>query len=605
MTNSNVQMWFAKNENGEIVTINGVDKSLKEKYYCPICGSEVVPRQGQINDWCFAHIDKSKCNIESIYHFWFKNKLIEKGTKFVVETDQDLEFACEDILIEESYEVNGKKYKPDLTVLTSRGEKIYFEMDYTNKKKIEDYIGIWNVLDNIVIEIDTKTLMSFNNCKLPKLKALYYKGKIFNVKEDKIYKKEINDFKERIIKDNKEEKFKKDLEKLDWLWRDIKNYKMGLKNIEEISELIQSIEEDDSRKIVVDILRKTSCSNIIKDYIQSIKLKINNYIENLNINFDEKITYKILVPRKIYDRLYESLTVNLKYKELQIENVNAKNIFNYSEDYIKIREKEHESRLKEYERKKEIFNNFINYKLPYDYSYLCTNLHTSGFPNLNYYSSYYCEDRIYLNNFKNSRNEFILVHNCNKYEDVEKFILDKLGKEEDYGMFSKTDFMFINETCGKLKEKFNNIHIELTYGKHIKFSLNIPNYSLVEILHLKKDEFNLNNLYDLVSLKVNEIMYKIENNKMKFDVCKNIVKNLNKKYKLVNGNWTFKISGDERWLDPSVIFYILKEKRIQIKCENDDIIEKYFNNNIKDDEMETLLKIKISNYIREYIYGKK
>ena len=162
----NVQLWFAKNEDGEILTIDEVNKNTKDKYYSPMCGSELIPRQGEINSWCFAHIDKSKCNSESMIHFWVKNKLIEKGDKFIVTSDYEKEYICRDILVEKSYEVDGKIYKPDLTIITECGKTIYFEMNHTNKKKLEDYIDIWIGLNNIVVEVDTKTLINSQSKKI-------------------------------------------------------------------------------------------------------------------------------------------------------------------------------------------------------------------------------------------------------------------------------------------------------------------------------------------------------------------------------------------------------------------------------------------------------
>ena len=33
-----------------------------EKYYCPICGEEVVPKQGAVMSWHFAHKSKRNCD---------------------------------------------------------------------------------------------------------------------------------------------------------------------------------------------------------------------------------------------------------------------------------------------------------------------------------------------------------------------------------------------------------------------------------------------------------------------------------------------------------------------------------------------------------------
>jgi len=60
LLNSNINLWFAKNTNNDIVTINEIEvKNNKEKYYCPLCGSEVIPKatNSKLITAHFAHID--------------------------------------------------------------------------------------------------------------------------------------------------------------------------------------------------------------------------------------------------------------------------------------------------------------------------------------------------------------------------------------------------------------------------------------------------------------------------------------------------------------------------------------------------------------------
>ena len=188
MYNSNINLWFAKNTNNDIVTINEIEvKDNKEKYYCPLCGSEVIPKatKSKLITAHFAHVDASKCSSESMIHWWFKHKFLESGDKFKIVSDKEREYVCKEILVEQSYTVEDKIYRPDVTIKTECGNTIYFEMKFSNEKKLKDYIDIWLELKNIVVEVDIKKLMSKD--KLPVFNALFYDGKCFNVKKGDRY----------------------------------------------------------------------------------------------------------------------------------------------------------------------------------------------------------------------------------------------------------------------------------------------------------------------------------------------------------------------------------------------------------------------------------
>lgn len=311
MKEENVQLWFARDTNNKIIHIKEITENIKHnKYICPLCGSEVIPRQGEEMAWHFAHKDKSKCTTESMCHFWFKHKFLEKGDTFVVKTDISKKYIVDSIEIEKEYIVNDKKYKPDVTVKTSTGEIIYFEMAYSNKKKVEDYLDTWIELGNMVVEVDIKTLSNqcFNQEK--EFNALYYQGKCFNIKTiDKEYYNTIGTYKEQLIENNEYMKHKKEIEKLDWVWKDIQEYKIGNKDIEDLSDLIQSIEEINTRYIIVNILKKSKCNYILNDYIEYNENKVITIIKNINNKLkNEKITNKVtcdfIIPHSIYDRIY-------------------------------------------------------------------------------------------------------------------------------------------------------------------------------------------------------------------------------------------------------------------------------------------------------------
>jgi hypothetical protein len=581
-------MWFSKNEKGEIVTINEVDKKSKEKYCCAICGSEVIARQGEINDWCFAHIDRSKCSIESVYHFWFKNKLIEKGTKFIIETDKELEFICDDILVEEVYEINGKKYKPDLTVITTLGSKIYFEMDYTNKKKVEDYIDIWEQLEVIVVEIDTKTLMGFKSDKLPKLKPLYYKGKDFKTKEDNIYIKTINDYKNRIKTNKNEDKYKKDLEKLDWLWADIKRYKQGKIDIKEISDIIQSIEEHDSKLVVVDILKRTSCSNIIQDYVVYNKNIIKNYLNSIELELrKQNIICSITVPHKIYERLYYGIIIEfLAPNKILLERQYA---IHPSEININI--------VNDINKKLIEFGTVINeINNHYNYSDFVSHIDYCDFPNVNYYFAKKDEQhRFYLNNTRYYYS-YLELDKYNNVEDFKESIISKIGSNK---VFNQEEIIKINNITKLIKEEFINegividMRIKNLYDITVSIKFKDKNYSTIST---NKDcMMNIEKLYESIR---NTIISKRDELKKEFIYENNIndlILKLNKRYEILKDNWKLKKHG--KWLE-------LHRDNKQIVGIAGNSIEDFIKGRITYYDLEKEITWKTSDYIREYIYDK-
>lgn len=36
--------------------VHAFDAEKGQAYYCPVCGNQVIPRQGEVNSWHFAHV---------------------------------------------------------------------------------------------------------------------------------------------------------------------------------------------------------------------------------------------------------------------------------------------------------------------------------------------------------------------------------------------------------------------------------------------------------------------------------------------------------------------------------------------------------------------
>lgn len=308
MINNDVQLFWANNEKNEIVIIfDMAEEDRNNKYTCPVCGSEVKPvaiggktKDGKISQVSshFSHFDASKCSNESAIHYWFKNKILVNGDSFIIKTDIEHEYKCKEVLIEQFYRTEFGIYRPDITIVTECGKTIYFEMNYTNKKKVEDYMDKWLGLANIVVEVDLKALMnaSLNKTKY-EFKALFYEGKCFNVKKNDLYYNTIGTYKEKLLINGLNEKNRNKIKKLNWFWRDINLYKISKLDDFDLINLFDSIELEE-KEFVFNIIKKLKCINVYDEYLEKKIKMFNNIIEtSLNdfCNGEYINDYKIIV----------------------------------------------------------------------------------------------------------------------------------------------------------------------------------------------------------------------------------------------------------------------------------------------------------------------
>lgn len=278
----NINLWFAKDKKNKITTVDEVTEENKSTYYCPLCNSEVIPKAIKKNAKMtshFAHIDRSKCDSEHMIHWWFKHKFLIAGDKFVVKSDQEQDYICKEVLIEKEYDVDDKVYKPDVTVITECGKTIFFEMAYSNKKKIEEYLGVWLDIGNTVVEVDIKDLISSNISSANRFNALFYNGKCFNVKKNNTYYNIIGKHKESVYRSDFSQSKKDSLQRLDWFWLDTVKYSKGEVDIEYMVDLIDSIKEKDEESIIKKILQKATCSDLNQDYCHYKAKRIMEYAQ--------------------------------------------------------------------------------------------------------------------------------------------------------------------------------------------------------------------------------------------------------------------------------------------------------------------------------------
>lgn len=277
----NVQLWFARNKEQEIVSI--IESKENSEYTCPLCGSEVIAKAKQSNKISshFAHLDRSKCNGEAMIHFWMKYKFIEIGESFTIKTDKEYTYTCKSFKTEQLFSLKSGIYKPDLLIVTECGKEIVFEMANTNKKKVQDCIDKWIELNRIVVEVDIKSLID----KSKVFNALYFKGKCFNFnKRDGGYYKTIGKYKES---ENYDIEFAR---KMDWLWSDIHKHKIGILDISDLSLSLECIDFKEQVKIT-EIIGKKKCISFINEYLKYKSEKL--YKEIIELDIPDNITLKL------------------------------------------------------------------------------------------------------------------------------------------------------------------------------------------------------------------------------------------------------------------------------------------------------------------------
>ena len=590
---NNINLWFAKNANNDIVTINEIEvKNNKEKYYCPLCGSKVIPKatKSKLITAHFAHVDASKCSSESMIHWWFKHKFLESGDKFKVVSDKEKEYICKEILVEQSYTVGDKIYRPDVTVKTECGNTIYFEMKFSNEKKLKDYIDIWLELKNIVVEIDIKSLL--NKDKLPVFNALFYDDKCFNVKKNKLndndlYHNTIGKYKEYIYKNSLLDNKKQDLIKLDWLWNDIKKYKQNNIDIEDLFNLIQLIEDKNSRNIVIDILKNANCITVVNDYVEFMKNKIKNSLNFIKYEIDNaKIKYSISIPHKIYDRVYSGFNITF-YTEnrLPVYSIRVMNENDINSDIIK-----------KYNSELLIFNDAMNYMRQFNHTIYTNNINKYNYPSLTYYySDSYNEHRLYFNNFGDPYNGYKIT---TKYYKTKEDLIDFIkSKVEINNYYTKDQIIHINKISEKVKSNFKNNKVKIYFNIYNGRSLYVSilysenHFVIFDSTKHKRNIFDdkfCKNLCKDIEVKINRI-------NLEKDID-NIITELNNKYKKISNNWSF-LKNDNMTI-------VLFNENYNKILDNTDIIN-YKNNLISLDELKYNLSILISDNIRNYIYKKE
>lgn len=379
------QLIVAYDGNDEFANLIHVKKANKDNnYFCPCCGGNVKPRalDSTKEQSHYYHVT-GKCTKESQLHFFCKNWLFDEGSKFYV--DESL-FEVESIEIEKPYDTPFGKYIPDVTVHTTTGIDIYFEMFFTNRKTGDDYFCKWDYLGNDVVEVNIKEYMFKTDADaIPTFTYLYHDGNCYSkpyIKRD-LYANTIARIKRELTR-QKILNYKARIEQLDWFWQEIRNNKSR----EEILNVISEMDYEDMISCYEIIKRKQCVSYLKNDVLNMINQKVISEVkEELDLPYDENVyfdlehiqgrTYKIGIrldintDHIIYNKMYIPYDNSIrKFPKI----VFSKNILNKDEivliesDIKKINDKYEEvlqikENILEYDNKLAVFEENSQYKV--------------------------------------------------------------------------------------------------------------------------------------------------------------------------------------------------------------------------------------------------
>ena len=379
------QLIVAYDGNDEFANLIHVKKANKDNnYFCPCCGGNVKPRalDSTKEQSHYYHVT-GKCTKESQLHFFCKNWLFDEGSKFYVD---DSLFEVKSIEIEKPYDTPFGKYIPDVTVHTTTGIDIYFEMFFTNRKTGDDYFCKWDYLGNDVVEVNIKEYMFKTDADtIPIFTYLYHDGNCYSkpyIKRD-LYANTIARIKRELTR-QKVLNYKARIEQLDWFWQEIKNNKSR----EEILNVISEMDYEDMISCYEIIKRKQCVSYLKNNVLNMINQKVISEVrEELDLPYDENVyfdlehikgrTYKIGIrldintDHIIYNKMYIPYDNSIrKFPKI----VFSKNILNKDEivliesDIKKINDKYEEvlqikENILEYDNKLAVFEENSQYKV--------------------------------------------------------------------------------------------------------------------------------------------------------------------------------------------------------------------------------------------------
>lgn len=302
------QLIVAYDGNDEFANLIHIKKADKDNdYYCPCCGGIVKPRALDSGKEQSHYYHKTgKCTKESQLHFFCKNWLFEQGSKFYI---NDKLFEVSSIDVEKAYSTPFGSYKPDISVNTTSGVTIYFEMFFSNRKTGDDYFCKWNYLGNDVVEINIKEYMFKTDfSSIPIFTYLYHDGVCYSKTYEKrdLYATTIAKIKRELTR-QKVLNYRARIEQLDWFWQKIRNNETR----ESILETVEAMEYEDMLSCYSIIKQKQCVSYLKNDVLNIINQKvIADVRESLGLPYDENVYFDL---KHIRGRTYEAgIRLNIK-----------------------------------------------------------------------------------------------------------------------------------------------------------------------------------------------------------------------------------------------------------------------------------------------------
>lgn len=341
------------NENEEYIHIRNAKND--ESYICPCCGAKIKARAMKSNKVQphFYHSEGSECSEENIAHWIYKNWLFGFGCKFIINKDGvGKEYIVDSIFIEKPHSTKFGLYKPDITVNTTSGDTIYFEIYYSNKKNVDDYCCKWSELGNDVVEVDTRELISSNiKQSTPTFNVIFSNGKYLKlyIKKGKrdIYANTIKAYKD-VISKTECENFKKRFEQLDWFWIMLQKYRLQKVGKQEVIEIYSIMDFEDMNNCY-DLTRRLKCIDILDEmkmisndtFKEKVKLLENKMKVNINISKMSPQIYVFTITTAGY-----VLSEYERFKDVKIKVINdlfnadmlkklRQEVFIVNEEYIK------------------------------------------------------------------------------------------------------------------------------------------------------------------------------------------------------------------------------------------------------------------------------
>ncbi len=311
-------------------------------YFCPCCGGIVKPYKSADKKIPIYYYHTAKnCGKEKQLHFYCKNWLWKPGSKFILKRFSKNQCSANEIVMEtaqidiqKTWDTPFGTYTPDLTVYTTSGSVIYFELFFSNRKYGDNYFCQWDSLGNDVAAVSIQDY----SCKtdetvIPVFHCLYHDGSCFFTayQNRDLYFHTIAQRKHRLAKQIQSADLTR-TEKLDSFWSKIQNNASK----KSLLETILSMQYEDMVLCYELIKQKHSVSYLKHDVLQCINEKVIQDIRNKldlppdsNVFFDLKKhtnrTYEIGIRLRIqlnhisYDDFYESCD----YSGCQFDKLNG------------------------------------------------------------------------------------------------------------------------------------------------------------------------------------------------------------------------------------------------------------------------------------------